>query len=211
MEYPYLNSHKNLAAMLEQVRTAARPERLTHNELKRWGFASSQDRAFIKLLKELGFLTASGEPTDSYDLLRDPAKSRRALAESMRNLYADIFSINRNIHQAPPEDVKGAMARVTGADAKAAERFYRTFSNLTQHADFSAAENGADENVDDSRGESQPFESWVSHQQSPTELPVSGNRTPASFHYNIQIHLPATTDVSVYNAIFRAMRESLDI
>lgn len=29
------------------------------------------------------------------------------------------------------------------------------------------------------------------------------------FHYNIQIHLPATTDISVYNAIFKSIRENL--
>ena len=35
--------------------------------------------------------------------------------------------------------------------------------------------------------------------------------TGASFHYNIQIHLPVTTDVTVYNAIFRSLKDHLDI
>jgi hypothetical protein len=30
-----------------------------------------------------------------------------------------------------------------------------------------------------------------------------------SFHYNIQIHLPATKDVEVYNAIFKSLKEHL--
>jgi acetoin utilization deacetylase AcuC-like enzyme len=29
----------------------------------------------------------------------------------------------------------------------------------------------------------------------------------SGLHYNIQIHLPATKDVEVYNAIFKALRE----
>ena len=29
------------------------------------------------------------------------------------------------------------------------------------------------------------------------------------FHYNIQIHLPATNDISVYNAIFKSLKENL--
>lgn len=29
------------------------------------------------------------------------------------------------------------------------------------------------------------------------------------FHYNIQIHLPATTDISVYNAIFKSIKDNL--
>jgi hypothetical protein len=31
----------------------------------------------------------------------------------------------------------------------------------------------------------------------------------AGLHYNIQIHLPATKDVEVYNAIFKSLREHL--
>jgi hypothetical protein len=30
-----------------------------------------------------------------------------------------------------------------------------------------------------------------------------------SFHYNIQIHLPATKDVEVYNAILKSLKEHL--
>ena len=30
-----------------------------------------------------------------------------------------------------------------------------------------------------------------------------------TFHYNIQIHLPATKDVEVFNAIFKALKEHL--
>ena len=29
------------------------------------------------------------------------------------------------------------------------------------------------------------------------------------FHYNIQIHFPATTDISVYNAIFKSLKDNL--
>ena len=40
------------------------------------------------------------------------------------------------------------------------------------------------------------------------------NNLPLDFqgpglHYNIQIHLPATKDVEVYNAIFKSLREHL--
>jgi hypothetical protein len=31
----------------------------------------------------------------------------------------------------------------------------------------------------------------------------------SGLHYNIQIHLPATKDVEVYNAIFKSLKEHL--
>ena len=41
----------------------------------------------------------------------------------------------------------------------------------------------------------------------------SGIRTHrrSDFHYNIQIHLPVTTDITVYNAIFKSLKENLGI
>jgi hypothetical protein len=35
------------------------------------------------------------------------------------------------------------------------------------------------------------------------------NERELKFHYNIQIHLPATSDVGVYNAIFKSLKENL--
>lgn len=43
-----------------------------------------------------------------------------------------------------------------------------------------------------------------------TNATNTGAQQP-SFHYNIQIHLPATTDISVFNAIFRSLKENLGI
>ena len=39
--------------------------------------------------------------------------------------------------------------------------------------------------------------------------PITGNPSMTQFHYNIQIHLPATNDISVYNAIFKSLKENL--
>jgi hypothetical protein len=32
---------------------------------------------------------------------------------------------------------------------------------------------------------------------------------PPGLHYNIQIHLPATKDIEVFNAIFKSLKEHL--
>ena len=46
--------------LLGKIRDGQAPDRFTHQLLKDWGFNSTNDRAFIPLLKELGFLTAEG-------------------------------------------------------------------------------------------------------------------------------------------------------
>jgi hypothetical protein len=41
----------------------------------------------------------------------------------------------------------------------------------------------------------------------PDSYPLQGNSP--SLHYNIEIHLPATKDIEVYNAIFKSIKEHL--
>ena len=48
--------------------------------------------------------------------------------------------------------------------------------------------------------------------RSSTDGPVAegvGRLVATGLHYNIQIHLPASKDVEVYNAIFKSLREHL--
>ncbi len=39
----------------------------------------------------------------------------------------------------------------------------------------------------------------------------NGTARQVEYHYNIQIHLPATTDITVYNSIFRSLKENLGL
>ena len=43
--------------------------------------------------------------------------------------------------------------------------------------------------------------------ESVLQVPLSG--VQPSLHYNIQIHLPATKDIEVYNSIFKSLKEHL--
>jgi hypothetical protein len=45
--------------------------------------------------------------------------------------------------------------------------------------------------------------------EKPASVAASAPSQLPGLHYNIQIHLPATKDVEVYNAIFKSLREHL--
>ena len=50
----------------------------------------------------------------------------------------------------------------------------------------------------------------VSSNTPPVQPPQeNGALIPAGLHYNIQIHLPATKDIEVYNSIFKSLKEHL--
>ena len=40
-------------------------------------------------------------------------------------------------------------------------------------------------------------------------IPKTLSASKVGLHYNIQIHLPATKDVEVYNAIFKSLKDHL--
>jgi len=136
-EYPYLRSNKNLPQIFEKIRTAAKPPKFTIAFVKQLGFTSSNDAAYPSLLKKLGYLMEDGTPTAYYDDLRDSGTMGRSLASRIRELYSELFVINTKINEASEGDIKGAISRVTGKEAKDVTSIASTFRALCGLADFS--------------------------------------------------------------------------
>lgn len=197
MDYPYMISNNKISQIFDKIVTAAKPPKFTVEFLKQLGFTSSNDFAFIPLLKKMNFLTGDGTPNSLYDSLRDTTVSKKVIAEQIRYLYSQLFAINLEIHKASEDEIKGAISRVTGKEEKDVNRIYLTFKAICSYADFRIKETKiiADQSDD-------------SNKLSQSEQPMKQVKN-SEFHYNIQIHLPATTDISVYNAIFKSLRENL--
>lgn len=202
--YPYTIANKQIDPILSRIRTAAKPERLNRELLNSWGFTASNDRAILSVLRGLGFIADGGGPTEAYDRLRDPKDWRYVLAERMRVLYSDLFAIDPNIHTQPDAEIKSTILRLTGKDEETARRYFLTFKTLAGLANFEPRPGGK-----------QPEEKPASgNAGSAAVLPLHGDdgkRRKSEFHYNIQLHLPVTTDITVYNAIFKSLKENLDI
>lgn len=210
--YPYIVSNNKVEPILAKIRAAARPERFSRDTLSKWGFTASNDRAMVGVLKELGFLTENGTPTEYYDRLRDASDWRYALAERLRELYSDLFATDTNIQVAPETEIRGAISRITGKDDESVKRYYATFRTLASLANF-----------DPKPTKSTPAKEEKSakeHEQRQQTKPEKKSDSPRSegsvckgpdFHYNIQIHLPVSTDITIYNAIFKSLKEHLNI
>lgn len=80
-----------------------------------------------------------------------------------------------------------------------AQRMAKTFFALLDLADLQAEGGEPGVQLD----ESESFSDVKFEAPSPNSARVAG------LHYNIQIHLPATKEVEVYNAIFKSLREHL--
>lgn len=195
--YPYVISNNRLPEIFEKIKSAAKPPKFTNEFLKKLGFASSNDRAVIPLLRRLGFLSEDGSPTVNYDRLKDSTEMPYVLSERIRDLYDELYGVNTEIHKSSDTEIKGAFARITGKDEDTVKRYFSTFRALAAMAKF-------DKHVTKQIEETE---------EPPIDIPektvkITGSKNP-EFFYNIQIHLPATTDISVYNAIFKSLRDHI--
>lgn len=166
------------------------------------GFTSSNDRAFVPLFRKLGFITESGNPTSLYDELRDPSRRPYVLGQQVKALYAPLYAIHTSAHTLGDAELRAAVARVTGKEETTATRIANTFKALVAQANFATDPSTAQTAKTSEVDPNPPAPEVPPH-------PLAGRR--ADFHYNIQIVLPATTEVSVYNAIFKSLRENLGI
>ena len=201
----YLFSAKNLPGILSAIQDAGVPARFTNEFIKSLGYTSSNDRAVIGVFKALGFLDQSGAPTERYRSYRNKKEAPYVLAEAIREAYSDVFLANEHAETLPGERVKGILATRTDKGDAVLDKMVGTFRALVNVAKWDRSPNGAQPTV-----VADPAPTPVAT-TAESETDVRWPRRAASpeYHYNIQIHLPATTDISVYNAIFKSLQEHL--
>jgi hypothetical protein len=195
----YVLANGRIPDVFAKIRDGQAPDQVTIQLLKDWGFSSSNDRAFLPLLKALGFLTPTGQPTQRYHDYRDHSRSRAVLGEALREAYHDLFLITANPKESDRDAIKGKFKSFHNASDNTASNMAATFYSLLKLADLGDSKKVVKAPIP--AGEEQPPASpmWVQPKPDSAKIP--------SFHYNIQVHLPATKDVEVYNAIFKSLRE----
>jgi hypothetical protein len=198
-DLPYMTAVGNVPAILDKISGAGTPPKFTIEFLKSTlGFAASQDRAFPRILKQLRFLNADGTPLPRYNEFKSATTGGKALAQGLREGWAPIFLADQSAHARSASELKETFKTVTGQGDAVAAKLATTFKALANKADWSG-----------------------SPAETPTETDEldSGNvvdveqtsvlKSALNLHHDVHVHLPPTSDVAVYRAIFRALREEL--
>lgn len=156
----------------------------------------------IPFLKRIGFLGSDGVPTDLYKAFRNSVESGRAAAEGLRIGYREIFEINEYANDLSDAELKGIVVQITGLepDARNTQAIVGSFKALKEFADFNA---------------DPPAEKIVqveSIAQLESELAPTNSRRSSdtlSLSYTINLNLPATSDIAVFDAIFKSLKDHL--
>lgn len=201
--------YAQLPKFFETIRAGTAPPTFNRQFLKDIGFKSSNHHAFIPLLKGLGFLGENGTPTERYKAFLDQSKSGEVLAQAVKEAYGDIFVIKAKPAPSDLKAIAGKFKSSFNVSDIVANRNARTFLALLALADDDALySEGNGEEAADQPTAPAPMPTAEAPPINPQHIPPTVSPSPA-LHYNIQIHLPATKDVEVYNAIFKSLRSHL--
>jgi hypothetical protein len=204
----YLNSVKNLTAIMRKIVEGTAPDKFTTEHLKKIGFPSSNDRALIGVLKDLGFLAESGTPTQRYHDYRDASKAKQVLGDSLKEAYSEIFHINEKPSQSDRPAITGLFKSTHNVSDQVAGFMANTFLTLLSLADISISSKPQKKEIEKPKTMesgpkiAEPVQSTQNENFSPH--PIIPN-----LRYNIEIHLPATKDIEVYNSIFKSLKQHL--
>lgn len=121
------------------------------------------------------------------------------MAEAIREAYEDIFTINETPGDKDRGAIKGRFKSTHNVSDSLAECMTKTFYAFLKLADLEAVK--------------RPHRDKKTEKTPEAESGKMKTTTPAvaiaGLNYNIQIHLPATKDIEVFNAIFKSLKEHL--
>ena len=190
----------------ETIMNAQAPEKFTVKFLKDLGFTSSTDIQFINVLKALDFLDDSGAPTEQYYKLFDQSDAKGIIAQQIRKAYADLFALNMKAQNMSTEELKGKFKQLTGGQKSDStlRQMVNTFINLCAYAEWTEIQGSPlpNHSVQDAT------ESLEEHKD---ENDVYMESRKFDLNYDIHIHLPATRDQSVYDALFASLAKHIPL
>jgi hypothetical protein len=197
---PYMNAPGTLTRALQQIKAAATPDRFTYDYMENTlGLKGGSARPVVPFLKRTGFIASDGSPTDLYKRFRNPSETGPAAAEALRTGYRVLFDMNEKANELSDESLKGLVVQATGLerDSPTVRAIVGSFKVLKGLATFSPVSPPT------------PTES-----QQEILIPIREGHQEDSeiglnLSYTINLNLPATTDVSVFNAIFKSLKENL--
>ena len=153
----------------------------------------------------MGLLDESGVPTQRYHQFLDQSETGKVLALGIQEAYGDLFALRKDAQTLSNDEVKGKLKTLTQGQKSdnILLLMTNTFKALCDVADWSV-----DNNVYN--------QAAVLNEKSDISVEEKGDKGNSLFegrkmnlHYNIQIHLPETTNMAVYDAIFQSLKKHL--
>ncbi len=209
---PYMNAYGSIAKVLAKIVEAKRPDKFTQDYLETvLALPSSSLRPIIPLLKRIGFLNADGSPTDIYSKFKTESGRKAAMAAAIKTGYPEIFKRNEYAYKLDKSKLTDLIVEMTGLerDNGVVRNIVGTFSALNGFADF---EQSSSPNEGSATSQSSPDDeaSVKSNRDISTSVrSVASASVGMNLAYTINLNLPESTNIEVFNTIFRSLKANL--
>lgn len=197
---PYMNAYGLIAKILDKIKQAPTPDRFTQDFLgTKLGFTSGSARAFIPFAKRIGLLGSDGTPTDLYKSFRNPTQSGLAMAKALKTGYGELYARNEYVHDLDTKQLEGLAMEVTGLEKGSSnlKGIVGSFNALKALSKF------------DGKLEVVSMSNVASETATPNETPAHESVGGFNIAYTFNLNLPETTNIAVFNAIFKSLRDNM--
>lgn len=200
---PYVTAPGNIEKALSGIKSASTPERVTQDFVKTiLQIPGGSGDQLTSYLKKIGFVNQDGSPSDIYKKFRNSATTGKAAADALKIGYAPLYTRNEYMHQLSDEKLKGLIIEETGqsADSNVVSLVLSAIKAVKKFCDFSGKI--TEESAERTTGVT--VSTQVTHADTTKPQKLGMNLS-----YTINLNLPATSDIAVFNAIFKSLKENL--
>jgi hypothetical protein len=199
---PYTPSPGVLRRVLERIPTSEKPGVFNTDFLGTvMGATGGAARPIIPIFKATGLLNQSGSPTELYAQYQTEAGRPAAAIQALRNGFGEVFRRNQYAHRADESTLTDVIVAITGLPKKdGIVRYILSTFQVFQGTAKLARDDGSVSDQADTR---------LSAETPLDQEPLANGNGRLQLAYNINVILPETTNVEVYNAIFRSLRGNL--
>jgi hypothetical protein len=195
-KFPYTTRPAALRKFLGEVPRRPRPAKVNQDLLASWEIRGNDATTVTRVLKALGLVSPSNEPSEAYSGFMHAGTGPAVLADRIRATYAPLFNAVLEPHKESHETLRNLFNIHSGGAPATIEYQIQTFKALCENADFSARGVPAGTLLQ------QPVANAAAVNTGSSGGPVSASNVP-TIHIDLHIHLPENKNSRDYQYIIQ--------
>jgi hypothetical protein len=199
---PYTTSIGVLKRILEQIPTSEKPSTFNYDFMTTvLGASGGAARQALSMLKKFGFISSEGTPTEIYSEFQTEGGRSSASLKALKHGFSEVFRRNQFAHKADEDKLRDIFIAITGLPKTdpIVKYVLNTFQALQDYAK-------AAKDLKEEKSEGAEDQSSESNRK-PASADSSRPNLGLAYHFNIV--LPETTNIEVFNSIFKSLKENM--
>jgi len=189
--FPYTTEPQALKRLLAEIPKRPKPPKMTLETIKAWSVSNNNNASSaVRVLKKIGLLQESGQPTDYYADFMKAGTGSAVLGQRIKEVYRVLFENSLSPQTASTEELRSLFNIHSGGGEDAMRLQIQTFKTLAEFATFT--------------------DSPVSGRQQELPIKEGGNMQTQSgalrvppVQIDLHIHLPENKSSREYEAIIQ--------